>query len=64
MVNILSGIVLTEDDKTVSEIYNKITCNRHRSTGSGFLMSIHGIMIMLMEINLCGHIVLSLLITK
>ena len=37
MVNILSGIVLTEGHKTVSGIYNKITCNRHRSTGSRFL---------------------------
>lgn len=37
MVNMISGIILTEGKKTVSGIYNKITCNRERSTGSRFL---------------------------
>ena len=37
MVNMISGIILTEGNKNVSTIYSKITCNRHRSSGSRFL---------------------------
>ena len=37
MVNMVSGIIATEGNKTVSAIYGKLTCNRDRSTGSRFL---------------------------
>lgn len=37
MANIVSGIIATEGNKTVSAIYNKLTCNRDRSCGSRFL---------------------------
>lgn len=37
MVNMISGIIVTEGNKTISSIYEKLTCNRDRSTGSGFL---------------------------
>lgn len=37
MVNIVSGIIATEGNKTVSAIYQKLTCNRDRSSGSRFL---------------------------
>lgn len=37
MVNMVSGIILTEGHKTLSAIYNKITCNRNRSNASRFL---------------------------
>ena len=37
MVNLVSGITITEGNKTLSAIYNKVTCNRHRSSGSRFL---------------------------
>ena len=39
MVNIISGIIVTEGSKTISSVHNKITCNRDRSTGSRFLSS-------------------------
>ena len=39
MVNIVSGIIVTEGSKTISSVHNKITCNRDRSTGSRFLSS-------------------------
>ena len=39
MVNIVSGIIVTEASKTISSVHNKITCNRDRSTGSRFLSS-------------------------
>ena len=39
MVNIVSGIIVTEGSKTISSVHNKITCNRDRSTGSRFLRS-------------------------
>lgn len=35
----ISGIILTEGSVNVSTIYNKVTCNRHRSSGSRFLGS-------------------------
>jgi len=37
MVNIVSGIIATEGNKTVSAIYKKPTCNRERSSGTRFL---------------------------
>lgn len=37
MANMISGIILTEGHKTLSAIYNKITCNRNRSNASRFL---------------------------
>ncbi|MCR4435758.1 MAG: IS701 family transposase [Clostridiales bacterium] len=37
MVNMISGIVTTEGNKTISAIYEKLTCNRDRSSGSRFL---------------------------
>jgi len=39
MVNIVSSIIFTEGHKNVSTIYNKLTCDRHRSSGSRFLGS-------------------------
>ena len=39
MVNIVSGIIVTEGSKTILSVHNKITCNRDRSTGSRFLSS-------------------------
>lgn len=39
MVNIVSGIIVTEGSKIISSVHNKITCNRDRSTGSRFLSS-------------------------
>ena len=39
MVNIVSGIIVTEGSKTIPSVHNKITCNRDRSTGSRFLSS-------------------------
>lgn len=30
MINMVSGIILTEDSKTLSAIFNKVTCNRNR----------------------------------
>ena len=39
MVNLISGIIVTEGNKTISLAYNKLTSNRHRSTGSRFLSS-------------------------
>lgn len=39
MVNLVSGITITEDSKNISSISNKLTCNIHRSTGSRFLSS-------------------------
>lgn len=39
MVNIVSGIIVTEGSKTISSVHNKITRNRDRSTGSRFLSS-------------------------
>ena len=39
MVNLTSGIIVTEGNKTISSAYNKLTSNRHRSTGSRFLSS-------------------------
>ena len=37
MANMVSGIVLTKGNKNVSTKYSKITCNKHRSSGSRFL---------------------------
>jgi len=37
MINMVSGIITTEGNKTVSAIYRKLTSNRDRSTGSRFL---------------------------
>lgn len=37
MVNMISGVIATEGNKTISSIYNKVTCNRDRSNGSRFL---------------------------
>jgi len=37
MVNIVSGIIYTEGNKTVSAIYKKLICNRDRSCGTRFL---------------------------
>lgn len=39
MVNLISGITVTEGSKNLSSIYSKLTCNRPRSTGSRFLGS-------------------------
>ncbi len=39
MVNLVSGITVTEGSKNLSSIYSKLTCNRHKSTGSRFLSS-------------------------
>ena len=39
MINLTSGIIVTEGNKTISSVYNKLTSNRHRSTGSRFLSS-------------------------
>ena len=39
MVNLTSGIIITEGNKTISSAYNKLTSNRHRSTDSRFLSS-------------------------
>lgn len=39
IVNLTSGIIVTEGNKTISSVYNKLTSNRHRSTGSRFLSS-------------------------
>lgn len=39
MINFISGITVTEGSKTISSIYRKLTCNRHRSVGSRFLSS-------------------------
>ena len=39
MVNIVSGIIVTEGSKIISSVHNKIICNRDRSTGSRFLSS-------------------------
>ncbi|CAG9701473.1 hypothetical protein CNEO_10007 [Clostridium neonatale] len=39
MVNLTSGIIVTEGNKTISSAYNKLTSNRHRSTSSRFLSS-------------------------
>lgn len=39
MINLISGIIVTEGNKTISSAYNKFTSNRHRSTGSRFLSS-------------------------
>ncbi|OOM75009.1 hypothetical protein CLPUN_34460 [Clostridium puniceum] len=39
MINLVSGITVTEGSKNLSSIYSKLTCNRHRSTGSRFLGS-------------------------
>jgi hypothetical protein len=33
----ISGIIATEGNKTVSAIYNKLTCSRDRICGSRFL---------------------------
>lgn len=37
MINMVSGIITAEANKTVSAIYRKLTSNRDRSTGSRFL---------------------------
>lgn len=37
MTHFVSGIITTEGNKTVSAIYNKLTCDRDRSCGSRFL---------------------------
>ena len=39
MINLTSGIIVTEGNKTISSAYSKLTSNRHRSTGSRFLSS-------------------------
>ncbi len=39
MINFVSGITVTKGSKTLSSIYRRLTCNRHRSTGSRFLSS-------------------------
>lgn len=39
MINLVSGITVTEDSKTSSSNYSKLTCDRYRSTGSMFLSS-------------------------
>lgn len=37
ILNMVSGIITTESNKSVSAIYRKLTCNRDRSCGSRFL---------------------------
>ena len=37
MINLTSGIIITEGNKTISAAYNKLTSNRYRSTESRFL---------------------------
>jgi len=37
IINLIYGITVTEIRKNLSSIYSKLTCNRHRSTGSRFL---------------------------
>jgi hypothetical protein len=37
MLNMVSGIITAECNKNVSAIYGKLSCNRDRSCGSGFL---------------------------
>ncbi|EMU52602.1 IS701 family transposase [Clostridium butyricum] len=39
MMNLTSRIIVTEGNKTISSAYNKLTSNRHRSTGSRFRSS-------------------------
>lgn len=39
MINLTFGIIVTKSNKTISSVYNKLTSNRHRSTGSKFLSS-------------------------
>ena len=37
MLNMVSGIITAEGNKTISAIYRRLTSNRDRSTGSRFL---------------------------
>lgn len=37
MINMVSGIITTEDDKNTSNVYSRLTCNKDRSYGSRFL---------------------------
>ncbi len=37
MANMVSGIITTEGNKNISNIYSRLTCNRDRSSGSKFL---------------------------
>ena len=39
MVNLASGIIVTEENKTISAAYSKLTSNRQRSTVPRFLSS-------------------------
>ncbi|GKX65199.1 hypothetical protein rsdtw13_04570 [Clostridium sp. TW13] len=39
MINLVSGITITEGSKNLSLIYSKLTCNRDSSTGSRLLSS-------------------------
>ncbi|WP_265442765.1 IS701-like element ISCth16 family transposase [Acetivibrio straminisolvens] len=37
MVHMISGIITTEGNKNISNVYSRLTCNRDRSSGSRFL---------------------------
>jgi len=37
MVHMISGIITTEGNKNISNVYSRLTCNRNRSSGSRFL---------------------------
>lgn len=37
MANMVSGIITTEGNKNISNVYSRLTCNRNRSSGSRFL---------------------------
>lgn len=37
IINMVSGIITAEGNKTISAIYRRLTSNRDRSTGSRFL---------------------------
>ena len=64
MANLASGIIVTEGNKTISSVYNKLTSNRHRSTGSRFLNHIHGTMNMLRKNVFFMQYLKSLILVK